>query len=101
MTEQKKAVSLRKDVNIVTVGARAVLSDCADVAKGARFYAQNFDCNDLAGGAQQFSLACLGLIAFALHTLDAHFAELDENHRLPREVENMVLSFDYSKPAKE
>lgn len=81
---------------MVTTDARLLLSSCADVAKGARFYAENYSCDDVAGGERQFAQACLTVIAFALDAIDAHFCALDENHLLPRCNDEMTLTLDYS-----
>ena len=81
---------------MVTTDARLLLSSCADVAKGARFYTENYSCDDVAGGERQFAHACLTVIAFALDAIDAHFCALDENHLLPRCNDEMTLTLDYS-----
>ena len=82
---------------MVTTDARTLLSQCADVAKGARFYVDNWDCEgSVAGGEQAFATACLGLIGFALDAIDAHYCALDEEHQLPRDRDKMTLKINYS-----
>lgn len=80
---------------MVTVDARLLLSSCAEVAKGARFYAENYSCDDVAGGERQFTQVCLTVIAFALDAIDEHFCALDVEHKLPRDNEKMTLTICY------
>ncbi len=81
---------------MVTTDARTLLSQCADVAKGAHFYVDNWDCEgSVAGGEQAFASACLGLIGFALDAIDAHYCALDEEHKLPLNIDKMELRINY------
>ena len=83
---------------------RTLLQQCSDVAKGARFYVDNFgDCGDVPGGKESFATACFGLIAFTLDAIDAHFCELEDVQIIPSHsrLDDIKLTFDYSKPAKE
>jgi len=81
----------------VTNDALTLLSQCADVAKGARFYVDNWDCEgSVAGGEQAFATACLGLIGFTLDAISAHYCALDEEHKTPRGIEKMTLKINYS-----
>ena len=91
----KEALSLCAGDCSITADARTLLGQCAEVAKGARFYVDNFDCEDVAGGKECFATACLGLIGFALDAIDAHYCSLDENGRLPRANETMTLIINY------
>lgn len=75
--------------------ARTLLGYCTDVAKGACFYVENWPCDEIAGGEKSFATACLGLIAFALDAVDAHYCALDEEHKLPRDNEKMTLKICY------
>ena len=72
-----------------------LIAQAADVAKGARFYIDNWGCDEVLP-RETFATACFGLIAFALDAVDVHYCALDEQHKLPRDNADMKLEIDYS-----
>ena len=81
---------------MITGDALMILGQACTVARGARFYIENFDVEDVPGGNLAFAAACFGLIGFALDAVNAHFVALDEQQEFPRWIERMELSPDFS-----
>ena len=82
---------------MVTGDASRLLQQCADVARGASYYVDNWNCGgSVPGGEQAFASACLGLIGFTLDAIDAHYCALDEEHKIPRDRDEMTLKINYS-----
>ena len=83
--------------SMVTGDASRLLQQCADVARGASYYVDNWNCGgSVPGGEQAFASACLGLIGFTLDAIDAHYCALDEEHKTPRDRDKMTLKINYS-----
>ena len=69
-----------------------LLGQARDVAKGARFYIENFDCDEIPGGKGAFAAACFGLIGFALDAIDAHLCAVNERPEAERDYRKMEFT---------
>lgn len=81
--------------------ARMLLGWACDVAKGARYYTENFSCPDVCGGSDHFACACLGLIGFCLEAVDIHFCALDELHEVPKRMNELEFDIQYQEKTNE
>lgn len=70
-----------------------LLGQARDVAKGARYYIENWECGEnVAGGEKAFASACLGLIGFALDAIDAHLCAVNEQPEAERDYRIMEFT---------
>ena len=70
-----------------------LLGQARDVAKGASYYVENWECGEsVTGGESTFAAACLGLIGFALDAIDAHLCAVNEQPEAERDYRKMKFT---------
>ena len=84
---------------MIKADARYLLGQCADLAKGARFYADNYQCDEFKNddGQRIFLSACMGVLAFCLDVIDEHYSALDEAGQYRKGEADCEFRLDYSK----